>query len=103
MFKVSYEVYDPYLACISPTIIINYDGYEFSISKFDDDLYAVYCVRGGEWANYADVLYHTIAEACEAIFYGTIIVNRTECAYPVPDWRGEIVGWEPLSYYDLAA
>lgn len=103
MLKVGYELYDPYNDCIDPIITIGYDGFTFTIAKYDDDAYAVMCWRRGQWDYYDSKPYSSISEACEAIFYGTILVNRTEAGYPIFDKRGNIIDWMSRTYYDFSA
>lgn len=79
-------------------VFINYDDHEFGVVPLDSDAILVTCKRRGEWANYG--IYRNFAEACEAIFYGTILVERTECGHIEFDMFGNIRKLIPLTYYE---
>lgn len=82
---------------------IYYDGFEFTLITYAVDVICVTCKRRGEWDYYEPKPYRTIAEACEAIFYGTILVNRTESGHFYYDKLGNITDLIPLTYYEIAA
>ena len=82
-------------------VSISYDGHEFGLVPYAPDAIGVFCLRRGEWVPY-DVMYPSIAQACEGIFYGTILADRIESGTVI--YKGgkfhEII---PLTYYDRAA
>ena len=84
-----------------------YDGHEFSLVPIMDTAVAVMFKRplwqGGNWDYYGEAPYESVAEACKAIFYGTILVDRTESGRLVFDEAGNIIDLVPLTYYDRAA
>ena len=82
---------------------IRYDGFEFTLITCAVDVICVMCKRRGEWDYYGPKPYRTIAEACKAIFYGTILVNRTESGHFYFDEFGNITDLVPLTYYETAA
>lgn len=79
---------------------VSYDGRDFFITPYDTDVIAVMCKRHGEWDFYDRKPYKTFAEACEAIFYGTILVDRTERGHINIDMFGNYTGLTPLTYYE---
>ena len=82
---------------------VDYDGHEFGIILYAADCIGVTCKRRGEWDFYERKPYRTVAEACKAIFYGTILVDRTESGFFTFDEFGSVVDFRPLTYYDRAA
>ena len=79
-----------------------YDGHEFSIIPYAEDLIGVYCERRGEWDDYMPGhTFRDFADVCSAIFYGTIAVDRTESGHVHFDRFGNIVELVPLTYYDV--
>lgn len=79
-----------------------YDGYEFSVVPYADDLIGVYCERHGEWVEYMPGhTFRNFAEVCSSIFYGTIAVNRTESGHIYFDKFGNISNLVPLTYYEV--
>lgn len=81
-----------------------YDGNEFSVIPYADDLIGVYCKRRNEWTEYIPGhAFRTFQEVCESIFYDSILVERTECGHFLIDDFGNITGIVPLSYYESPA
>lgn len=78
-----------------------YDGIEFFLMPLEANAIQVTCSDGmDEWHFYGDGIYESFADACLAIFYGTICVIRTECGNIELDKFGNIVAVTPLSYYE---
>lgn len=83
-------------------VAVIYDGDEyFIIPNFTDDGHVAVMCRNtrNEWDFYGDSPYESIAEACNALFYGTVLVTRTECGHILFDKFGRISGIIPLDYY----
>lgn len=65
--------------------------YKVFIMPLEGNNFQVTCKCRGEWDFYEPRGFRSFAEICETIFYGTILVNRTECGHFVYDKRGNML------------
>lgn len=81
--------------------VIDYDGRKYAIAPLDADAILVLCWHRNEWVHYTAKPCKDYKEVCESIFYGTVLVERTECARVVFDKFGNIRQFIPRSYYEM--
>lgn len=81
-----------------------YDGHEFSIVPYAENLIGVYYERRGKWYEYMPGhTFRDFADVCYCIYCGTIAVDRTEQGHIFLDKFGNITEIVPLSYYERRA